>query len=433
MGPRRRVAGSGGRGGSVDAAGREGLTTEAASGVVAGASAKSPWRWGGWGGRRGSKGALPIPEGEVSGVSGWWPWSVGRGNAGLVFQVLLGIQYGTQPLLTRAFGAGEAAWVPGIVLLNDVAKVVLCCAALGPAGVAREFWGPGRRPLASMAQSFVPAACICGQNMLILFALRRLDGLTFTIINQTKILLTALFLYVSLGKRQSGLQSVGLVLLLLSAVALNAGSLGGGSGGSGSSGSSGGHGGAPSSSPSSAAAGKEEEGSAEARERLVGMGAVLLGNVLSATTATYGEHLTSSSVSRVGVLHAPAKGALVFTTETALWSIALVLATSAASGELAAAMARPGGGVFRGIGALNLVPVMTGAVGGMLVGQVTKHAGSVRKGFSLVGGLMLSAVLQRLFLGRPFSSGMVVALPLAVGGMLLHALFPPRDTAKKVR
>ena len=379
---------------------------------------------------------MPLPEGEVSGVSSGWPWSAGRGNAGLVFQVLLGIQYGTQPLLTRAFGAGEAAWVPGIVLLNDMAKVVLCCAALGPAGVAREFWGPGRRPLASMAQSFVPAACICGQNMLILFALRRLDGLTFTIINQTKILLTALFLYVSLGKRQSAVQSVGLVLLLLSAVALNAGSFGGGGGGSGS---GGGLGGAPSSSssssssPSSAAAGKEEEGSAEARERLVGMGAVLLGNVLSATTATYGEHLTSSSVSRVGVPHAPAKGALVFTTETALWSIALVLATSAASGELAAAMARPGGGVFRGIGALNLLPVMTGAVGGMLVGQVTKHAGSVRKGFSLVGGLMLSAVLQRLFLGRPFSSGMVVALPLAVGGMLLHALFPPRDPAKKVR
>jgi len=173
---------------------------------------------------------------------------------------------------------------------------------------------------------------------------------------------------------------------------------------------------------------------AGARERLAGMGAVLLGNVLSATTATYGEHLTSVSrgVGPSGTATAlPAKSALVFTAETALWSIMLVLVTSAASGELAAAAARPGGGIFRGIGLLNLLPVLTGAVGGMLVGQVTKHAGSVRKGFSLVGGLILSAVLQRLFLGRPFTSGMVLALPLAISGMLLHALFPPAPLGRE--
>jgi solute carrier family 35 (UDP-sugar transporter), member A1/2/3 len=38
--------------------------------------------------------------------------------------------------------------------------------------------------------------------------------------------------------------------------------------------------------------------------------------------------------------------------------------------------------------------VLSSAVGGVIVGQVTKHAGSVKKGFALIGGILVTALAQ---------------------------------------
>ncbi len=42
----------------------------------------------------------------------------------------------------------------------------------------------------------------------------------------------------------------------------------------------------------------------------------------------------------------------------------------------------------------SLVPVVTNAIGGLLVAQVTFHAGPVKKGFAVVCGILVTAVSQ---------------------------------------
>lgn len=43
---------------------------------------------------------------------------------------------------------------------------------------------------------------------------------------------------------------------------------------------------------------------------------------------------------------------------------------------------------------LTWVPILTQACGGIIVGLVTKHAGGVKKGFSLIAGIALTAFVQ---------------------------------------
>ena len=52
------------------------------------------------------------------------------------------------------------------------------------------------------------------------------------------------------------------------------------------------------------------------------------------------------------------------------------------------------GGFFRGWTLATLVPVTTSALGGIFVGQVTKHLGGIAKGFAIVAGLVFTGVAE---------------------------------------
>ena len=73
------------------------------------------------------------------------------------------------------------------------------------------------------------------------------------------------------------------------------------------------------------------------------------------------------------------------------------------------------------------IPVVTNALGGILVGLVTLHLGVVRKGFALIFGLFFSGVLQNCFL-----SDDGVSVEQIFGGILaslsvwMHSKFPPQ-------
>lgn len=46
---------------------------------------------------------------------------------------------------------------------------------------------------------------------------------------------------------------------------------------------------------------------------------------------------------------------------------------------------------------LTWVPILTQALGGVIVGLVTKHAGGVKKGFALIAGIALTAFVQAVW------------------------------------
>ncbi|RZC52876.1 hypothetical protein C5167_021302, partial [Papaver somniferum] len=79
-----------------------------------------------------------------------------------------------------------------------------------------------------------------------------------------------------------------------------------------------------------------------------------------------------------------------------------------------------------------MIPVITNAVGGILVGLVTAHAGGVRKAsrilrnfvFVIVSALLVTALLQFIFDGKPPSVYCLLALPLVISSISIYQKYP---------
>lgn len=69
----------------------------------------------------------------------------------------------------------------------------------------------------------------------------------------------------------------------------------------------------------------------------------------------------------------------------------------------------------------TLIPVFTNAIGGIIVGLVTKYAGSVRKGFALIFGMCLTGVVQSIIEGVPLSNTKILGGALAALSLWLHS------------
>ena len=70
----------------------------------------------------------------------------------------------------------------------------------------------------------------------------------------------------------------------------------------------------------------------------------------------------------------------------------------------------------------TFIPVITNSIGGILVGLVTKHAGSVRKGFALIFGLLLSGIFQAG--GAGIRTHQIVGGLLAASSLWMHTVHP---------
>jgi UDP-sugar transporter A1/2/3 len=69
---------------------------------------------------------------------------------------------------------------------------------------------------------------------------------------------------------------------------------------------------------------------------------------------------------------------------------------------------------------------LTNSAGGIIVGLVTKYAGSVRKGFALIFGILLSGVIQSIAQAEEkISKEQVVGGALAAVSLYIHAAYPP--------
>jgi UDP-sugar transporter A1/2/3 len=149
----------------------------------------------------------------------------------------------------------------------------------------------------------------------------------------------------------------------------------------------------------------------------------LLAVVIATFLSGFGSVLSERAVT---VLKRPA---LLFSAELALMGVVFLLVASFFSGELSE-IDKAGGIWTAGPGSiLGLVPNLSHALGGILVGQVTKRSGSVKKGFAIIAGLLLTAALNSA--SQNFSLIWLVALPLAGLGIWLHST-PPKAKAKVI-
>ena len=77
----------------------------------------------------------------------------------------------------------------------------------------------------------------------------------------------------------------------------------------------------------------------------------------------------------------------------------------------------------------TMIPIFTNSVGGIIVGLVTKYAGSVRKGFALIFGIFISGLLQAPDTG--VSREQIVGGLLAGISLWMHANNQAKPEARK--
>ena len=300
---------------------------------------------------------------------------------GAVFCVLLALQYALQPFL-KVYIAPETHKV-SLVLGTEVAKILIAGAMIavdGPGAFARTFadWTPKAASL-----SVLPSLVYAVQNYLLVVGASSLDSVTFNCLNQSKLVSTAACVYFVFGVRQSLAQTLALGGLLVAGAILQEGG--------------------------GVASGAEKDAD-QTRIKFAGVAAVLAASALSGVAST----ATQFSLQRLR------RTSTALTLEMAVAAIPCLLLAHYGASDLS-----DRGGCFRWWTASTLVPVVSSALGGIFVGQITKRLGGVAKGFAIVGGLVLTGILQSLVTGEGLEAKHAVALLLVVSCTYAHASFPP--------
>ncbi|CAA6664400.1 unnamed protein product [Spirodela intermedia] len=298
-----------------------------------------------------------------------------------LFLGLLTLQYGAQPLLSKRF-TGKDVIVTSSVIACEAAKVICALIVLAKEGtlkiVFKEWSFVG-----SLRTSGLPAAVYALQNSLLQISYKNLDSLTFSMLNQTKILFTAFFTYFILGQKQSAKQIGALGLLMIAAILLSIGE-----------------------------SSTKGVSSAGPNQILVnGIIPVLVASVLSGLASSLCQW--ASQVKK--------RTSYLMTVEMSVFGTLCLLASTNKSPDGAAIRKH---GFFHGWTAFTVIPILSNAIGGILVGLVTAHAGGVRKGFVIVSALLVTALLQFVFDGKAPSAYCLAALPLVVGSISIYQRYP---------
>lgn len=384
---------------------------------------------------------------------------------------LLALQFGIQPILVRKF-TPQTINRSSVVLIQEVVKFGIAgsmyWAGTGKEKRVKDFEGESL-PLCCVSQVILscihlhyqisnsylpslmtgwsiktwitlaglPAFLYTIQNISSLMAYQNLEALTFNVLNQTKILSAALSCYFVMGKRQSKMQVVSLLLLTLSTLViekiLHLGSIASLLRGGGVGGVAFGLGNAVKGMAGSFSSLGALSGSA-GRRFTHGIVPILAASLISGMAGALTQlnlqgggsskpiwDKRSSRSSDTSVSTRPPRNAYLFSMEMNVASIIFLLGSLFMSADGRAVLRSPTT-FFSNWTPQTFIPVVTNAIGGILVGLVTKHAGSVRKGFALIFGLLLSGIFQAN--GSGIRSEQIVGGLMAAVSLWMHTVHP---------
>ncbi|CAI5487682.1 unnamed protein product [Closterium sp. Naga37s-1] len=269
----------------------------------------------------------------------------------------------------------------------------------------------------------VPAFVYTVQNVLINIAYRHLHPVTFAMLSQTKLLFTALFNFIFLRQKQSGRQVLALLAMLVAAVLLSIAdhvqlslSLFGGEGaGEGTADGKGGKEGTGSGKPS-AGGGGGSGGLTESLAASVLFGAIPM--LAASVTSGFGS-MYCQWVSQV-----KGRSSYLMTIEMSSFSFCLLLASLLLVPSSHDAVRIRQLGFFHAWTLLSMVPILTNALSGILVGVVVQISGGLKKGFVMIIALLVTAAAQLLLEGEPPPLLVWVAFPMVVASTHMHAAYP---------
>nr|GMC96743.1 protein DYAD-like [Ipomoea batatas] len=297
-----------------------------------------------------------------------------------LFSLLLTLQYGAQPLISKRF-VGREVIVTSSVLACEIVKVGFAFILIAKEGTLKKLYTQWNL-VASLTASGLPATIYALQNSLLQISYKNLDSLTFSILNQTKLFFTALFAYVILRQNQS-LQQIGALLLLIIAAVLLTVSEGS----------------------------NTEPGSNNSDEILFfGIVPVLVASVLSGLASALCQWATQAIKQTFALPLSCCQNLFMVVPLHPFFFLSHHYSTfKSPDGESIRQL-----GFFHGWTTLTLIPVVLNAGGGILVGLITTYAGGVKKGFVSVSALLVTGLLQFIFDGKPPSLYCLVALPLTI-------------------
>ncbi|RAL43964.1 hypothetical protein DM860_014101 [Cuscuta australis] len=295
------------------------------------------------------------------------------------FSLLLTIQYGVQPLISKRFVSRNVI-VTSSVLACEVVKITSAFIIIAKQGNLKKLY-KNWTLVGSLTASGLPAAIYALQNSLLQISYRNLDSLTFSILNQTKLFFTALFTFFILRQKQSIQQIGALFLLIIAAVLLSIG-----------------------------------EGSS---------------NAFGSNNNNNNNNNNSDEVLFYGIVPVLVKkhSSYMMTIEMSIIGTLCMIASAFKSPDGEAIRRH---GFFYAWTPLTLIPVTINAIGGILVGLVTSYAGGVRKGFVMVSALLVTALLQFIFDGKPPSVYCLIALPLVMTSISIYQKYPYRLEKKEL-
>ncbi|KAL9179637.1 hypothetical protein ACHAXT_008927 [Thalassiosira profunda] len=326
--------------------------------------------------------------------------SGGLSYKAILFMSLLALQFGVQPIVTQRF-TSKAITKSTVIFMQEVTKLVIGATGMT---LGKAKWSEvtaGWTVASWLRLALLPATIYLVQNLCSLLAYQNLDAITYNVLNQTKTLSAALCCYLLMGKRQSTLQMAALVLLLTAALVMEKV--------------------LPMDAllPSYWMGGERTDNastnvmpSLSPRHFSHGVLPILVASFLSGLAGA-----TTQKSLQVGNRHA-----LLFTIELCVASLLLLLAAFATSEDGRKIRER---GFFDEWTVYTLVPIVTNAAGGILVGLVIKHAGTVRKGFALIFGILISGVFQSaLDESKSISKEEIAGGVLAAISLWMHATNP---------
>jgi UDP-sugar transporter A1/2/3 len=343
---------------------------------------------------------------------------------------LLALQFGIQPILVRKF-TPQTIVRSSVVLVQELVKFGIAGAIYfsGTKKETREKDLEGWSVKTWIALAGLPAFLYTIQNVAALMAYQNLEALTFNVLNQTKILSAALSCYFVMGKRQSKMQVISLCVLILSTLVIEQilhpsklvsllSMRGGGATAFGLQRLTGSF--ASLSSIASGAGRRVTHGIVPilVASLISGMAGALTQKNLQGSQG--GASIFAKKRSRKVQKARPPRNAYLFSMEMNIASVILLLASLLMSSD--------GRNILRSRSFFSnwtpetFIPVITNSIGGVLVGLVTKHAGSVRKGFALIFGLLLSGIFQAN--GNGIGNHQIVGGLLAATSLWMHTVHP---------
>jgi len=230
----------------------------------------------------------------------------------------------------------------------------------------------------------VPAGIYNCQQMLEFVALSKLEAPVFSVIVQTKLLTTALFSAILLGKRLRPQQMIALVLLMVGVILANM-------------------------------KGGQKTLLDITPDAFIGAGATIAIATLSGFAAVYTERVLKRGQLRA---HSHAQDILGY------MQIQMALASLLIIGVFAGASDMPTileVGLWHGFDRAACIAVGSSALGGLIVSAVLKYADSVLKGYATAASVILTGILSSIFLGTSLDLHFVLAVVNVTCSIFLYS------------